>query len=135
MDTSSIITRPPTPVPASPTDFIARNLISRPKSLNDAVDGIVIKLMSDEDFIRFLEPAYTEQSVHGDLFLDDAELARMIIGFAEINNEPLVADTKLKGVIRAMNVALRRYNFTRKQRRAEAEALEEHMQAFNPDAA
>ena len=126
------IDRPNTPLPATRADFMARNIISRPKSLNDAVDNIVVKLLDDERFARFLAPAYPEQSVHGDLFLDDAELARMIIQEAAENDILLITETKLKGVIRAMNVALRRYSFSRKQRREEAEHLELEARDVSP---
>ena len=111
-------------LPTDPVEWQKRNTLKRPKNLNDEIDAIVSNLMAtDPKFQKFLEPAYPEDSIHGDLFFDDIELARIVLAHAQKpeTKNVMVANTKLKGIHRAVQVVLRRYEATRKQRRMEAE--------------
>ena len=68
-------------------------------------------------FRKLINEIHREEAVEGDLFLDDAEAARMIRDAAIAGKDMEVGKATLKTLIRALRVVMRRYNLGRDQRR------------------
>lgn len=107
-----------------PRDFEAMKagkVTKRDIGLNDQVDGVYLALYSDEklgETLRlYLDAIYPEQAVEGDLRLDDSEAARMIRAYAKRQGNTYLAKQKLSVIVKALNVVLRRYHISRKDRR------------------
>lgn len=86
-------------------------------TLNDQVETIHVVLWENEKYRNFLDAVYSEQAVEGDLHIDDSEAARMIRDYAMDNGMLYVAEQKLGTLVKAMNVVMRRYRISRKERR------------------
>ena len=121
-------------VPASERQRDARGYLARIKSkadkpdaepkpatdINGQVDEILSRtLMEDEEFRRLFEALDPEQAVEGDL--TDDHMAALKIREAAIRNSisPLATE-QLATIRKALNVVMRRYGISRKERRDEA---------------
>ena len=114
-------------LPTTLVDFELRFKLKRQISLNDEVNTIIRALFEDEEFIKYQHAIYTEEAETGDLYIDDVKAAEVIQTYAVKHEFMLTGNAKLKSVIRAMNVSMRRYDSSRKQRRAAAEAVSEQV--------
>jgi hypothetical protein len=86
-------------------------------SFNDQVEKIHLSLIDSDEYRALLAATSKAEAVHGSLDCDDAMRAQMIrdqaikLGYVE------VAQAKLGTIHKALNVVLRRYGMSRKQRK------------------
>jgi len=105
-------------LPATVEELLAQRQSLRIMTLNDYVDGIHIALWPNAEYRRLLEAVYDEDAVEGSLTADNHIAAGMIRAYAKdpATAVPEVANKKLATIIKALNVVLRRFNMSRKQR-------------------
>ena len=85
-------------------------------TINDTVENIHVKLLEDEDYLRLIEAVYDEQAVEGSLAADNTMAAQMIRAAAKKENSPIQHE-KLATISKALNIVMRRYGVSRKERR------------------
>lgn len=87
------------------------------RSLNDLVEDIHRVLVNEsEQYRQFLRAVHDSQAVEGSLSADNHESARMIREKAkEMNSE--VQKENLATISRCLNIVMRRYHASRKERR------------------
>ena len=115
--TDTLLKMPPA-LPATLEDWIS-HLKSRP-SINDLVEDVHKMLISGDtgkEYILFLSAVYDEQAIEGSLAADNIEAARMIREKARTIENHLLQNEKLATISKALGVVLRRYHFSRKERR------------------
>ena len=110
----------PDPLPARLEDWKRNIKIDR--TLNDYVeDAHCALLTSDEDGERYralLDAVYDEDAVEGSLSVDNALAAQMIRNHAtDQNPKHLLASKKIATISKSLGVVLRRYNYSRAERR------------------
>ena len=106
------------PLPATREDLLARKTM-RNMTLNDYVDQIHVALWGNDDYPeyqKFLDAVYDEDAVEGSLSIDNAKAAEIIRTYAVNRKINYVAEKKLSPIVKALNVVLRRYHMTRKER-------------------
>ncbi len=107
------------PLPATRDEMIERRKIKSTKTLNDWVDDIHITLYGDnEPYTTYLDAVYDEMAVEGSLAIDNAKAAEIIRDYARNDSHPrpYIAKQKLASIVKALNVVLRRYCISRKER-------------------
>lgn len=108
-------------LPPSVEGLMACRKIPPKTTLNDNVERIVLNLWEDVTFQKLIDATYHEQTVEGSIIADDLEAARMIRGFSTQEENAAefkyVASQKLDTIRKSMNVVLRRYHMSRKERR------------------
>jgi hypothetical protein len=112
---TSILARP-APLPAKIDDWERKNKSSL--TLNDHVESVHRTLWdSDEEYRRYLEAVWDSDAVEGSLAIDNVKAAEMIREKAlKLDGNP-VGTKKLDTIVRSLNVVLRRYENSRKERR------------------
>lgn len=120
MNIRNALTRPqPTPLPANPNDWV-RQFESEP-NLNDEVERYHDRLMHDPEkkdiYVRYLNAVWDEDCVEGSCSLDNAEACRMIRELAHSEKHGFVAEKKLALLSKSLNVVMKRYKLSRKERR------------------
>jgi hypothetical protein len=93
-----------------------RKLKSEP-TLNDLVEQLHWKLVSNEKYRSFLEAVWDEDAVEGSLSADNHKAAEMLREFARKDDSNIIGTKKLATIVKALNVVLRRYHKSRKERR------------------
>ena len=87
------------------------------RTLNDLVEELHKRLWGkDEEYRRLLFAVYDEQAVEGSLAADNTLAAQKLRQVAEQINSPATKE-KLGSIVKALNIVLRRYNQSRKERR------------------
>src|SRR5262245_16368762 len=109
----------PHPLPITPEELEAHRKVFHQPTLNDVVHEYHIKLWSNPKYRGFLDAVYDEDAVEGSLALDNGEAARMIRDIAITEEDKRLASKKLATIVKALNVVLRRYGISRKERAAE----------------
>jgi hypothetical protein len=108
------------PLPATVDEMIARRPLSANRTLNDYVDDIHKALWVDADstYRELLDAVYDEDAVEGSLSIDNAKAAEVIRDYAKdpAHRIPYVASKKLATIVKSLNVVLRRYKMSRKER-------------------
>jgi len=109
-------TLPAVPLPRAVDGWVRKTKSER--DINDQIEEIHLGLVGakNEQYIRYCDAISDEQSVEGSTKIDDVKAAEMIRDAAEKMNSP-VANEKLRAIIHAQNVAMRRYGQSRKERR------------------
>lgn len=106
-------------VPA--TEYYARRTLKSKRSLNDLVEAVHLLILDDEEiaeeYLSFLDATYNSQAVEGSLTADDYCAARMLRDKARKVDNNVVGALKYETIKRVLNVVLRRYDDSRKQRR------------------
>lgn len=104
------------PVPRHLDEWVRKSPFNR--TLNDLVEEIHIELVnSNENYRKFLDAVYDEQAVEGSLVADNLEAARIIREAALKERKVAVSNQKLATLSKALNLVLKRYNQSRKDRR------------------
>lgn len=101
----------------NPTGNWVRKIKSN-RTLNDHVEDLHKFLIDtgDEDYIALLQAVTDEEAVHGSLAIDNAFASQRIKERAlETNN--MVKDKKLATISKALNIVMKRYGLSRKERR------------------
>ena len=108
----------PPPLPVDADALIAGRVISFDRNINDLVDDAVKALfVGDEAFKALLYATHDSNSVEGSLSADNWGAAKMIRDYAIERRIDGVMNENLATIGKAMNVALRRWGLSRKQRR------------------
>jgi hypothetical protein len=114
MDTS--VKLRPVPLPATREEMLSRKSM-KAMTLNDYVDQIHVALFGvDDNYTKLLDAVYDEDAVEGSLSIDNALAAEIIRTYAGKQNVPYVAGKKLATIVKSLNVVLRRYHMSRKER-------------------
>ncbi len=116
MARNSVLHRSPPPLPERIADW--ERVVETERTLNDLVED-VHRLLVDENEVyrKYLYAVYDEQAVEGSLAIDNGKAAEIIRLKAQSVGNTEVASQKLATIVKALNVVLRRYNKSRKQRR------------------
>jgi hypothetical protein len=114
--TRQIITPPP--LAADRTELLASRISGFDANINDLVDAIHIVLFDENPlYKRYLYAVHDSQAVTGALVYDNSEAIRIIKEYAIEKGIEGVKDENLATIGKAMNVVLRRFGQSRKQRR------------------
>jgi hypothetical protein len=88
------------------------------RTLNDQVEEIHLGLYeTDKAYKAFLYAVYDEQAVEGSLSADNTMAAALIREHAQAKGNVEVSKQKLATISKALGVVLRRYGFSRNERR------------------
>ena len=87
------------------------------RTLNDHVEEIYLLLIPNQDFRNLIEAVWDEQAIEGSISADSIMAAQMIRERARKMNNTVVSKEKLATIAKAMGVVLRRYGFSRAERR------------------
>jgi hypothetical protein len=90
----------------------------KPPTLIDQVAEALRSLIENEQFRRFIEARFNHEAVEGSLTMDDFQAAVMIRNWAWERGNMELGKTPLAEIKTALTHAMRRYNMSRKQRRA-----------------
>jgi hypothetical protein len=106
----------PAPLPASVDEMLARKTM-RAMTLNDYVDQIhVVLFAQNAEYGKLLDAVYDEDAVEGSLSIDNMLAAELIRKYASRNEVHYVSGKKLATIVKSLNIVLRRYHISRKER-------------------
>ena len=109
----------PHPLPITKEELEAHRKVFHQPTLNDVVHEYHIALWDNDLYRRYLEAVYDVAAVEGSLALDNGEAARMIRDLAKSKDDERLSSQKLAVIVFALNVVLRRYGISRKERARE----------------
>ena len=109
----------PHPLPITKEELEAHLKVFHEPTLNDVVHSYHVAMWEDPQYHRYLDAVYDEDAVEGSLALDNGEAARMIRERAIAADDKRLATKKLATISKALNVVLRRYGISRKERARE----------------
>jgi len=114
-----VIRRPdPPPLPKTVQELEAGRVFENERNLNDYVEDAVLDLYAkDKRFVEFLYAVYDEQAVEGSLAIDNAEAATLIREWGKKHEIDQITREKKATIVKAMNVVLRRFGKSRKERK------------------
>ena len=118
-NTSNAVVKQIIPLPITVEEMIAKRTMPDKRTLNDYVDDIhkALWAVSNEEYQKLLDAVYDEDAVEGSLAIDNAKAAEIIRNWAlQDDRMPYVATKKLATIVKALNVVLKRYKMTRKER-------------------
>jgi hypothetical protein len=117
-DNKGAVSRPrPVPLPSSQKELLANRKLKHEMTLNDHVDAIHVVLWEDEEYRNLLEAVYDEDATEGSLSYDNFKAADRIREYARENTrDPYLKDRVLASIVKSLNVVLRRYGYSRKER-------------------
>jgi len=118
-NTSNAVVKQIIPLPATVEEMVAKRTMPDKRTLNDYVDDIHKALWAEpnEVYQKLLDAVYDEDAVEGSLAIDNAKAAEIIRDWAiQSDRVPYVASKKLATIVKALNVVLRRYKMTRRER-------------------
>jgi hypothetical protein len=105
------------PMP-SLADFKQKRLLKTGRSFNDQLEDIVVELYDDKKFQDLMKGVWDEECVEGSVPADNFSAAELIRVLARKKDEESdVAKAKLATIVKALNVVMRRYGESRKERR------------------
>jgi hypothetical protein len=113
----------PPPLPATTDEMIAQRVGNFDISINDLVNDIHVVLWDSEPregekpYRDYLYALHDSQAVEGSLSADNHEAARAIRSYAQEHKIAGVRDENIATINKALNVVLRRFQLSRKQRR------------------
>lgn len=105
------------PLPRVPSEWVRK--LQFGQTINDHVEAVHIMLLNEadnEEYLKLLEAVHDEQAVEGSLSADNLMAARKIREVAERIKNP-VRKLKLATISKALNVVMRRYEVSRKERK------------------
>jgi hypothetical protein len=110
------------PLPATYNDFLAARQGKVIRTINDDAETVILALYKDEElspqFRKLQEATDDAEAENGACSIDNVFAAVMIQDKAKtMEVHSLAPPRKLAAVIKAMNVVMRRYNASRKQRK------------------
>jgi hypothetical protein len=107
----------PLPLPATAEDHLQHRIMQTQRTLNDMVEETHLQLIEDDKYRDYLNAVWDEQAVEGSLSADNIMAATMIRTKAVKMGNAILAREKLATISKSLGVVLRRYEFSRKQRR------------------
>jgi len=109
----------PAPLPERIEEW--QRFLKQERTLNDLVEDIHRMLVGDEEdgpaYRALLRAVYDEQAVEGSLATDNTFAAIMIRDKARQLESHELADQKAATISKALNIVMRRYHSSRKERR------------------
>jgi len=110
------VQRPAVPVPRSLSDW--HRYVKQERTLNDHVEELHKALFEeDPEYAPLFDAVYDEQATEGSLAADNLLAAMKIRALADRRNLREVTREKYATIVKALNVVLRRYHQSRKERR------------------
>lgn len=107
----------PQQLPATTEAFLAHRKMKERRTINDRVEDAHLKLINNETYRALLFAIFDEQAIEASMEIDDVLAAKMIRDqAADLHDEELAAE-KLATIVKSLRVVLRRYGFSRKERR------------------
>lgn len=107
------------PLPTKAADWVRKTDFNLTN--NDRVESLHRILLNDQKrasrYLEHLRAVTDAEAVEGSLAIDNADAARMLRELAVETNEHVIARLKLKAIVIALNVVLKRYGLTRAERR------------------
>jgi hypothetical protein len=107
----------PAPLPATTEKWLEQRTLKAEPTLNDVVEQLHWKLVNDKLYRSYLEAVWDEDAIEGSLAADNFKAAEMLRLAAKSDNGNIVGTKKLATIVKSMNVVLRRYHNSRKERR------------------
>jgi len=107
----------PPQLPDTQEDFLRNRKLKSERTLNDQIEDIHLRLYETPKYKAFLYAVYDEQAVEGSLSCDNYEAARMVRDQAHKIGQDEVSRSKLATISKCLNVVMRRYGESRKERR------------------
>lgn len=104
------------PLPTTREDLMAQRRTMNGRTLNDYVEDVHIKLWDSEDYRNYLDAVWDEDAIEGSLATDNTMAAQLIRNQARKDAVTQIASRKLATIVKALNVVLRRYQMTRRER-------------------
>jgi hypothetical protein len=112
----SVFHNKPIPLPSKIDDWARKVKSSR--TLNDHVEDIHRALWdTNPDYCRLLEAVWDSDAVEGSLAIDNSLAAMMLRDAAKEVPGNMAAGKKLDTLVKSLNVVLRRYENSRRERR------------------
>ncbi len=118
-DTTNIGDRsvPSIPLPRTRVEFEKRRSVQPRLTLNDHINAIHSELWEqDENYMEYLDAVYDSEAVEGSLAADNIKAAEVIREYAKDNGVKAISNKKLATIVKSLNVVLRRYHASRKER-------------------
>lgn len=106
----------PEPLPMTAAGFLAHRKLKSRRTLNDMVEEVHLLLAEDEEYVGYLNAVWDEQAVEGSLSADNLMAAQMVRERAKAIGNGAKSE-KLASISKSINIILRRYGFSRKERR------------------
>lgn len=104
-------------LPRNVTELLALRKSLKARNLNDDVEAIHLRLWEQEDYQKYFEPIWRDETIEGTFQADDIMAAQHIRNFALTGRDyPLAARAKLNAIVNSLGVVLRRYGISRKER-------------------
>jgi hypothetical protein len=104
-------------LPATITALHDQRIVARKLSLVDEVEQVLDALFEDAEFRRLREALEPEDTVGGNIFIDDVLASEMIKKKGTEMRLPLIKEAKLDKIGAALRRAESRFNASRKQRK------------------
>lgn len=104
------------PLPATVEEMLAQRRTVAGRTLNDYVEDLHVKLWSTPAYQQVLDAVYDEDAVEGSLAADNLMAAQMLRDYARKQEIAQIANRKLATIVKALNIVLRRYRLSRKER-------------------
>lgn len=120
--TEQAVVRQAVPLPATRDDMLARKTM-KIATLNDHVDLIHQALWDNTEklngrtYQEYLRACWDAQAYEGSLTADHFMASTMIRNYARKNGPEIVENERLAAIGHSLNVVLRRYHISRKERR------------------
>lgn len=109
------------PLPGTKAELMAqRKSLGKDKVLNDYIEEAFVAMYGEEGFSAFtdlLNAVWDQEAVEGSCKADDIEAARLMRDYAREQKIRMIPDKNLETISRSLNVVLRRYQMSRKERR------------------
>jgi hypothetical protein len=129
--TASATRLPAPPVPQTVVDLINQRKSLRTRTLNDDVEDIHLRLWQEDEYRRYFQPIWREETIEGSFIDDDACVAQMVRKYAREHNVPIAKNANLASIRHSLQVVARRYGLSRKERQRLVGG--EHVESSNGD--
>ena len=103
-------------MPTTVTEWVAVRKGAPNRTDNDRVEDIHLKLVGNEKYQQYLEAYDDAESVEGTMSIDNVFAAQMIRNKAIEIGDTRIGSLKIRTIVRCLNVVLRRYRLSRKER-------------------
>lgn len=107
----------PTALPVTTEKWLENRKVKAEVTLNDMVEQLHWKLCSNKEYRAYLEAVWDEDAVEGSCAIDNSKAAEMIRDIARSDTGNIVGTKKLATISKSLNIVLRRYRSSRKERR------------------
>lgn len=109
----------PQPLPATTEAFLAHRKMREKRTVNDRVEDVHLRLINNETYRDLLFAIFDEQAIEASMEIDDVLAAKMIRDDAVRAGDYELGREKLATIVKSLRVVLRRYRFSRNERRAQ----------------